>query len=305
MAGHSHSHSTSGYANHRKALITVLSMTAGVLVFEVIGAWLSGSLALLADAGHVFTDSAGLVLALIGATLVTRPETNARTWGFRRIEVLAAAGQALLLLGVGTFVIVEAVRRFFDPQDVDPVFMIGFGVIGLVANLVSMMILLKIENGNLNMRAALLEVINDALGSVSVVVAGIIIATTGWAPADSVVSIIIGSLIFPRSWKLLRETVHVLMESTPKNMDLDVLRAHIVKRDGVTAVHDLHASLVGTDLPVVSAHVAVTDEMFTNGKLPALLTEIQECLHGHFDVEHSTIQFEPEGHRSSEHAAHP
>lgn len=299
-----HSHGTTDFSAHKRVLGLVLALSSVVLLAELLGAVLSGSLALLADAGHVFTDMAGLIIALVGATLMTRPETAKRTWGYRRIEILAAALQSMLLLGVGVYVIVEAIRRLFEPEQVNPTLMIWFGVVGLLANCAAIVLLTRIEKGNLNTKAAMLEVINDALGSVAVVIAGLIIAATSWNYADAVVSLLIGGLILPRSWKLLRETLHVLMEAAPKNVDLDDLRAHILKLDGVVDIHDLHASLIGSDLPVVTAHVAVQEDVFANNKVPRLLDEIRTCLHGHFDLEHSTIQIEPEGFRLREDHTH-
>lgn len=299
-----HSHGTTDFSEHKRVLGLVLALSSVVLLAELLGAVLSGSLALLADAGHVFTDMAGLIIALVGATLMTRPETAKRTWGYRRIEILAAALQSMLLLGVGVYVIVEATRRLFEPEHVNPTLMIWFGLVGLLANSAAIVLLIRIEKGNLNTKAAMLEVINDALGSVAVVIAGLIIAATGWNYADAVVSLLIGGLILPRSWKLLRETLHILMESAPKDINLEDLRAHILKLDGVVEVHDLHASLIGTDLPIVTAHVTANMELFTDGRVPLLLTEIRKCLSGHFDLEHSTIQIEPVGFRVQEHRTH-
>jgi cobalt-zinc-cadmium efflux system protein len=301
--GHDHGHGLPG-AGHRRPLAVVLGITATILVVEVIGAFVSGSLALLADAGHMLTDVAGLSLALVAAVLAGRPATAARTWGYRRAEVLAAAAQAAVLLAVGGFILAEAIRRLIEPSAVASGVMIVFGVVGLVGNAVSILLLSRISGENLNTRAARLEVINDALGSVAVLIAAVIIALTGWDRADAVASLLIGGLILPRTWKLLRETIDVLLEATPKDVDLDHVRAHMLEVSHVHAVHDLHASLVATDLPVLTAHVVVDDSCFRDGHLPGLLDQLQQCLAGHFDVEHSTVQFEPAGHAAHEHPAH-
>jgi cobalt-zinc-cadmium efflux system protein len=285
-------------------LAIVLGISSTILVVEVVGAFLSGSLALLADAGHMLTDVAGLSLALVAAVLAGRPATSARTWGYRRAEVLAAAAQAAVLLAVGGFVLVEGIRRLIDPPSVTAGVMVVFGVVGLVGNAASILLLMRIQAGNLNTRAALLEVVNDALGAGAVLVAAIVIALTGWARADAIASLLIGAMILPRTWKLLRETVDVLMESTPKSVDLTKVRTHILGVAHVSEIHDLHASSVASDLPVLSAHVVVDDSCFHDGHLPALLDELQQCLAGHFDVEHSTFQFEPLGHAGHEHATH-
>jgi len=302
---HGHDHGVTAAAGHRRPLAIVLGISSAILVIEVIGAVISGSLALLADAGHVLTDVAGLTLALIAAVLADRPATAQRTWGYRRAEVLAAAAQAAVLLAVGIFVLVEAVRRLVTPPSVESGVMAIFAVIALAGNVVSILLLSRIRGGNLNTRAAMLEVVNDALGSVAVLIAAGIIAWTGWTRADAVASLVIGALIIPRTWRLLRETTDVLMESTPKGVDLEEIRAHILGVSHVHTVHDLHASSVATDLPVLSAHVVVDESCFHDGHLPRLLDQLQQCLAGHFDVEHSTFQFEPAGHAEHEHGAHP
>jgi len=285
--------------------MTVLVITVTVLVAEVIGALVSGSLALVADAGHMLTDVAGLTLAWVASMLAQRPVTLARTWGFRRAEVLAAAGQAAVLLAVGGFVLVEGIRRLFDPPEVASTAMLIFGVVGLVGNMIGIAVLAGSRSENLNMRAAFLEVVNDALGSVAVLVAAAVIAVTGWSRADALASLLIGALIIPRTLKLLRESVDVLLESTPKGLELSEVREHLLTVAHVQAVHDLHATQVATGLPVLTAHVVVDDSCFHDGHLPSLLDELQRCLARHFDVEHSTIQFEAGSHAAHEPSAHP
>ncbi len=282
----------------------VLGISATILVVEVVGALVSGSLALLADAGHMLTDVAGLSMAVVASVLANRPATDERTWGYRRAEVLAAAAQAAVLLAVGVFVLIEGVRRLLEPPEVGSTAMVVFGLIGLLGNAVSIMLLARTQGANLNTRAAFLEVVNDALGSVAVLVAALLIATTGWQRADAVASLLIGALILPRTWRLLRETVDVLLEATPKGVDLAEVRAQLLEVAHVRDVHDLHASTVATDLPVLTAHVVVEDGCFNDGHVPQLLDEVQACLVGHFDVGHSTFQFEPTSHADHEHPAH-
>lgn len=302
--GADHSHNASGLADHRGRLAVVLGITVTVLIVEVVGAVISGSLALLADAAHMLTDVAGLTLGLIAAVLARRPATAARTWGYRRAEVLGAAAQAALLLAVGVYVLVEGVRRLFEPPEVASGAMVVFGVVGLVGNIVGLLILAGGRGDNLNMRAAFLEVVNDALGSVAVLVAATIIATTGWLRADAVASLVIGVLILPRTVRLLRETGHVLLESTPVGLDLDAVRQRLRSMEHVHDVHDLHASQVATGLPVFTAHVVVDDSCFHDGHLARMLDEAQRCLHDEYDVEHSTIQFEALSHAGHEHGTH-
>jgi cobalt-zinc-cadmium efflux system protein len=298
--GHDHDHGAAGLADHRGRLATVLAITVTVLVVEVVGAVVSGSLALLADAAHMLTDVAGLTLGLVAATLARRPATAVRTWGYRRAEILGAAAQAALLLAVGLYVLVEAVQRLFTPADVGSTAMLVFGAVGLLGNMVGLVLLASARADNLNMRAAFLEVLNDALGSVAVLVAAVVIATTGWLRADAVASLVIGMLIVPRTVRLLRETAHVLMESTPAGLDLDAVRARLLSAEHVHEVHDLHATQVATGLPVLTAHVVVDDSCFHDGHLAPMLDELQACLADEFDVEHSTIQFEARSHAAHE-----
>jgi len=303
--GHEHAVAPDAAGSVRR-LALVLALTVTVLVVEVVGAVVSGSLALFADAGHMLTDAAGLVLALVAAVLARRPATPERTWGYRRAEVLGAAAQAAVLLAVGVAILVEGVRRLFEPPEVSSTPMLVFGAVGLAANLLGLAVLARDRRQNLNMRAAFLEVANDALGSCAVLVAAAAIAVFGWQRADAVASLLIGLLILPRTWMLLRETVDVLLEATPKGLDLTDVRAHILDVAHVQDVHDLHASQVATGLPVLTAHVVVDDGCFRDGHLPALLDELQHCVAGHFgvSVEHSTFQFEGAGHAAHERSAH-
>ena len=302
--GAGHSHGSARPADHRGRLGVVLAITLTVLAVEVVGAVISGSLALLADAGHMLTDVAGLSMALIAAALARRPATDARTWGFRRAEVLAAASQAAILLAVGLFVLVEGVKRLVDPPEVTSGIMVIFGAVGLAGNIIGLLVLAGGRGANLNMRAAFLEVVNDALGSVAVLAAAATIALTGWLRADAVASLVIGILIIPRTVKLLRESVDVLLESTPKGLDLGDVRHRIHAVPHVRDVHDLHASTVATGLPVLTAHVVVDDTCFHDGHLGPMLDELQRCLDTEFDVEHSTIQFEAVAHANHEHETH-
>jgi len=291
-------------ADQRGRLRIVLVITVTVLLAEVVGAAVSGSLALLADAGHMLSDVAGLTLAWFAALLALRPATLARTWGYRRAEVLAAVGQAAVLLAVGGFVIIEAIRRLVNPPEVASAAMVVFGVVGLLGNLAAVAVLVGARSASLTMRASFLEVVNDALGSLAVLVAALVIAVTGWLRADALASLLIGALIIPRTLKILREAIDVLLESTPRGLELNEVREHLMGVGQVQGVHDLHASQVATGLPVLTAHVVVGDSCFSDGHLPALLDELQRCLAGHFDVEHSTFQFELGGHEAHEPSAH-
>ncbi|MDM8086491.1 cation diffusion facilitator family transporter [Cellulomonas cellasea] len=305
--GHDHHHiGGSPAGQHRGRLAVAFGITTAVLVAQVVGALLSGSLSLLVDSAHMLTDAGGLLMALVAASLVTRPATDRRTWGLRRAEVLAATAQAAVLLIVGVYVLVEAVRRLFSPAEVASTEMLVFGVIGLVGNLVALGVLAGGRSSSFNMRAAFLEVLNDALGSVAVIIAAIVIALTGWTRADAVVALLIGALILPRTWKLLRETVDVLLESTPRGLDLESVRSHLLGVPRVIEVHDLHVTQIATGLPVLTAHVVVDDSCFHDGHAPQMLDALQSCVAEHFpiSIEHSTFQLEPERHAQHERGHH-
>ena len=290
----------------RGRLAVALGITAVVLVAEVIGSIITGSLALLVDAAHMLTDAGGLTIALVAAGLANRPPTARRTWGFGRAEVLGATAQAAILAAVGVFVVVEAVRRLFEPPEIVGPELVIFGVVGLLGNVASIAVLASARTKNLNLRAAFLEVLNDALGSVAVIAAALVITFTGFQLADAIAAIVIGALIVPRAIMLLRETTSVLLESTPKGLDLDSVRDHILRVDHVQAVHDLHVTQIATGLPVLTAHVVVDDECFYDGHAPRMLDELQQCVAEHFPVqiEHSTFQLELASHGATEHPTH-
>jgi cobalt-zinc-cadmium efflux system protein len=302
---HSHSHQVTATGQHRRALIGALAVSVVIFAVEVGGALITGSLALLADAGHVLADAGGVALALGASLLAARPAAGRRTFGWARAEILAAAVNGLVLAGMGVYVFIEGTRRLFEPAEVHAGGMALFGAIGLVGNLVGVALLFRARNASLNMRGAFLEVATDTATSVGVLAAAAVIATTGFTRADAIVSILIGLIIAPRALKLLREAVNVLLEAAPEDVDLDEVRGHIVGLDHVEGVHDLHVYTVTSGLPVLSAHVVVDDSCFHDGHAPQLLDSLQECLTGHFDVEHSTFQLEPAGHAAHEHPTHP
>ena len=282
----------------------VLAITLVVAVVQVVGGALSGSLALLADAAHMVSDSAGLGVALAATWLAARPATKARTFGMQRAEILAALVNALLLGGIAVWVLVTAVGRWSDPPQVETGLMLAVAVAGVVANAGCLLLLREGQSESVNLRGAYLEVMGDLLGSVAVVVAGVVIATTGWTRADSAASIVIGLMILPRAWALLAQVVDVLLEATPSGVDLDHVRDHIRKVPGVLDVHDLHAWTITSGVPVLSAHVVVDEECIATGRSGEVLDRLGTCLAGHFDVEHCTFQLEPVGHQAHEPAQH-
>jgi cobalt-zinc-cadmium efflux system protein len=300
---HGHGHAPDGDA---RALLIAFCISATILLAEVVGAVVTGSLALLVDAGHMVVDTGGLAIGLAAVRLARRSPTSRRTWGWQRAEVLGATAQAAILLAVGVYVLISAVQRLFVPAEIPALPLLVFGVVGLVGNLVALWVLMRASGEGFTSRAARLEVLNDTLGSVAVIIAAVVVWTTGWERADSVAAILIGLLILPRAVRLLRETGDVLLEATPPGLDLDDVRTHILRLDHVQEVHDLHASLVATGVPTLTAHVVVDDHCFTTAHAPRILDELQSCVAEHFDVqvEHSTFQLEPASHRRHEHDVH-
>ena len=290
--GAGHDHGTHGVDRHR--LIAALSITLGIFLVEVAGAAITGSLALLIDAAHMLTDCLGLMVALTAAMLAMRPPSTKRTWGWQRAEVIAAALQAAVLLGVGCYAIFEGIQRLINPPQVAAGGLAFVGVLGLLGNIASLFILAGGRGNNLNMRAAFLEVTNDALGSVAVLVAAAIIATTNWLRADAVVGLLVAALIVPRAVILLRESGAILLESTPEGLDLEQIRKHILTQPHVVGVHDLHASTVASGLPVMTAHVVMEEECFTDQHCLMTLAALQESVAHHYSVaiEHCTFQLE-------------
>ncbi len=299
-SGHSHGPAAHDRAASSRRLAWAFGIAVAVLVLQVVGGLLSGSLALLADAAHVATDAAGVGLALFAARMAARPATLQRTFGWQRLEILAAAGNAALLLGVTGWVLLEAVSRLRTPGEVQTGTMLLVAVLGMLANGGSLWILSGASRDSLNLRGAYLEVLADLLGSAAVVVAALVIRFTGFDRADAAVAVAIALAVVPRTWTLLREAVDVLLEATPKDVDLAQVRQHLLRTPGVLDVHDLHAWTITSGLPVLSAHVVVDEQLLAGGN-GRVLDALGECLRGHFDVEHSTLQLEPDGHRTHEH----
>ncbi|MEU6391788.1 cation diffusion facilitator family transporter [Streptomyces sp. NPDC046939] len=304
-AGHDHGHShgpTTGTAAaaHRGRLRVALSITLTVMVVEIVGGLLADSLALIADAAHMATDALGLAMALLAIHVANRPASEQATFGYARAEILAALANCLLLLGVGGYVLYEAIGRFIEPAETSGGLTVVYGLIGLVANMISLSLLVKGQQESLNVRGAFLEVAADALGSLAVLVSAVLILTTGWQAADPIASLVIGLMIVPRTVKLLRETVHVLLEAAPKGVDMAQVRRHVLALPGVEDVHDLHAWTITSGMPVLSAHVVVSQDVLNTIGNEKMLHELQGCLGDHFDVEHCTFQLEPSGHAEHE-----
>lgn len=306
--GHNHSHAHglgapgTATAKHRKRLVAVLAITLGVVLIQVVGALVSGSLALLADAGHMLSDAAGVSIALLAAWIATRPASDQRTYGYQRAEVLAAMANALVLIVISVVIFTEAIRRLGSTPEVQTDVMLYAAVLGAVANLVSLLILRGAQKESLNVRGAYLEVLGDLLGSFAVIAAALVIMVTGYQAADTIASIVIALMILPRAWHLLRDVVDVLLEATPKGVDVQLIREHILAVDGVVSVHDIHIWTITSGVPVFSAHVVVADAALDARGADQILDTLVSCLGSHFDTEHCTFQLEPVSH--AEHESH-
>ena len=280
-----------------------LGLTSTVFIAEVISAVITESLALLVDAGHMLTDMSVLIASTVTAILMQRKPSNKRTWGWARLEELTAAVGALILLIVGIYALVEAGMRLFggSADEVNDVRLLLFmGILGLAANIGSIFSLASQSEDNMNMKAAFLEVMNDALGSVAVIVSASVLICTGWAGFDAVAGGIIALMMIPRAIKLLRNAVRVLLEETPNGLDLDEVRSHLEQVPHVVAVHDIHASIVSTGMPIFMAHVVI-EQGLTMKEAAEILAQLQDCLREHFPVSvpHTTFQLEPEGYSST------
>lgn len=278
----------------RARLLWALALSVGVLVIAIVGGVVSGSLALFADAGHVLTDVTGLLISFMAMTFAARPATPKRTFGLQRLEILAAAANAGLLFVVAVVIGVEAWQRWQSPSSIDGPLMLAFATIGLAVNLVGMLLLRGGAQQSLNLKGAYLEMLGDLLGSAAVIVAAVGIWLTGWERIDPLASVIVVLMILPRAWLLLREALSILLETTPKAIDLNEVRRHLLEQDDVVDVHDMHAWTITSGVEVMSAHVVVRSQV-PACDTGALLMELQGCLLGHFNIAHSTLQIEPEG----------
>jgi cobalt-zinc-cadmium efflux system protein len=300
--GHEHGHAGHGVSREadRRRLLLVLAITSSILVVELVGAWLAGSLALLADAGHMATDAASLVLALGASYMASRPAGRRSTFGWHRAEILAALVNAAVLLGVCAFLAYAGIQRLADPPDVQEGALIGFGAVAMLANAISLLIINRGDTDNLNLRGAATEVLADLLGSVLAVAAGLTIALTGWNRADPVASLLIAVLILPRSLRLLRDSAVVLLELAPIDLDLEDIERRLCSQPGVLDVHDLHAWTITSGLHSLSAHVRVDEATLEREGVGAVLDRLVGCARADFDLDHVTFQIEPPQHMDHE-----
>ena len=287
--GHGHHHSPAG--KNKRLLAIVLVLSTIYLLAEVAGALATKSLALLADAGHMLTDVAGLALAFLAIRFAERPATPERTYGYYRIEILAALTNGVVLIGISLYILFEAYQRFRNPPVVQSGMMLVIAVIGLLVNLFGIYLLHSASEESLNMRAAYFEVFYDMLASVGVIVAGIIMLTTGWYYADPLISAGIGLFILPRTWLLLRDAVGVLLEGTPSDVNLAALRETIQNVDGVADVHDLHVWSLTSGVNAMSVHTVLADHALHDEVLAA----VQHQVTSEFKIMHATVQVECKG----------
>jgi cobalt-zinc-cadmium efflux system protein len=291
-------------SSDRRYLWTALVMLAGFMVTEVVVAVFAGSLALLSDAGHMLSDVGAIAGALWAIRLAARPAQGAWTFGWKRAEILSAAANGITLLVVSGIVTFEAVRRLITPPDVNARPVLVIAVIGVAVNLVAAWVLAKANRSSLNIEGAFRHIVTDLYGFLGTIVAAIVILTTGFNRADPIASLLVVLLMLRAAWVLLRDSGRVLLEAAPEGIDLEHVRGHLLETSHVRDIHDLHIWTLTSDLPALSAHVVVDDECFNDGHTPQLLDQLQHCLHGHFDVEHSTFQFEPDSHAVHESGMH-
>ncbi len=283
----------------RQALLTVFMLTLIYLVIEVIGGLFTNSLALLADAAHMLTDAGGIALALFATWIVHRPASPSKTYGYYRVEILAALVNGIALLGSAILILFEAYRRFQQPPEVTSGVMFAVAVAGLIINLIGARILYSHGQENLNIQGALLEVVSDALGSLGVIVAAVIMWLTGWYYADPIASVLVSLFIFPRTWRVLRQAINVLLESTPAQINIAAVRQRMEAVSGVAEVHDLHVWTIASGIDSLSAHVVLSADTEPAQAQPILET-IRRLLKQEFGIAHTTIQVEHSNLRESE-----
>lgn len=294
-AGHDH-----GAGANSKMLAIALALTTTFLVAEVVGAYVFNSLALLSDAAHMFTDAAALAIALAAVKIGQRPPDDTRTFGYRRFEILAAAFNALLLFAVAGYVLWEGIARFFEPTEVESTGMLIVASIGLVVNLIAMRLLASGAKSSLNVKGAYLEVWADMLGSIGVIVGALVIMFTGWTWVDPVVAIGIGLWVLPRTWTLLRDTTHILLEGVPRGLELSGIRSAVASTQGVVGVHDLHVWSMTSDDASASVHVELAPGV--DGDTVRLA--VAKALNDQFGIVHATVQTEREACEDADHL-HP
>ncbi|MFL1552246.1 cation diffusion facilitator family transporter [Pseudomonas sp. D47] len=294
-AGHNHAQVRAG---HERKLWMVLGLTGSFMIAEVIGAFVTGSLALLSDAAHMMTDTLAMAISLVAIQMAKRAADRKRTFGYARFEILAASFNALLLFAVAFYILYEAYQRLQAPPEIQSTGMLVIAVLGLIINLISMRLLSAGSGESLNVKGAYLEVWSDMLGSIGVIIAALVIMLTGWGWVDSLVAAGIGFWVLPRTWILLKESMNVLLQGVPDGIDIDQIEQGIRNVPGVKDVHDLHIWALTSGKNVLSAHLVADSALGTEQQVLTLVTEL---LHEQFDISHVTLQVEGEGFEHDEH----
>jgi cobalt-zinc-cadmium efflux system protein len=285
-AGHFHGLPGGDRAGDRRALAIALALTATYTVAEIVGGWLTGSLALLADAGHMLSDNVSIALALFAVWIAAKPPTPERTYGFKRVEILAALANGATLVLVSLWIFYEAYQRLQDPPDVLGGWMLAIAVIGLLVNVSAAAVLSRSRGGSLNLEAAFRHVVADMLGSVGVIAAALVILITGWLYADPLISVVIALLILASAWTVLRDSIRILLEATPRGLDSIEIGTALASVEGVVDVHDLHVWTITSGFPALSAHVLVRP----GDDCHAIRRQLEVLLGERFQIEHTTLQ---------------
>ena len=287
-----HDHAAHHHDHHRGAsqrvLVIVLVLNTIYMIAEIVGGWYSNSLALLSDAGHMFTDVAALVLSLMAVRFASRPATPEKTYGFYRLEILAALANGITLIGLSLIICYEAVHRFRQPEQIEARLMIWIATGGLLINLISAWMLSGSQTESLNLRGVYLHVLSDLFGSVVAIAAGVLVIWRGWTWADPAFSVIISVLIISSSWKLVSDAVNVLLEGTPAHISATMVQQEMLRISGVRGVHDLHIWTITSNRHAVTAHVVINE--MSEG--PQILRDLRVMLEERFALAHSTIQLE-------------
>lgn len=304
--GHGHGGHDHGVAPNadRRYLVIALALILGFMAAEVIVALLSSSLVLLADAGHMLTDALAILGSLWAIRLAAKPESLRFTFGLKRAEVLSAAVNGITLLVMAALIAYEAIRRLIEPPPVGGAAVLVMALVGVAVNIAATWVLARANRSSMNVEGAFQHILTDLYAFIGTAIAGLVILLTGYTRADAIASLVVAALMLRAGSGLLRDSGRVLLEAVPEDLDLPAVRTHILDVDHVRELHDLHAWTVTSGLPTLSAHVVVDDDCFTDGHAPRILTEIQQCLTGHFDLDHSTFQLERADHGAAEAGTH-
>lgn len=299
-----HGHASDSVDTDRRALTIALALLVGFMGFEVAAAVLSNSLVLLADAGHMLVDVGAIAGSLVAIRLAARPATGSHTYGLKRAEILAAAANGIALLVISALVTYDALTRLVHPTHVDGAALIVVAAVGVAVNLAATLTMARANRRSLNVEGAYRHILTDLYGFTGTLIAGVVIVVWGFNRADAIASLVVVVLMLKAAVELLRPALRILLEATPEDIDLEEVRRHLLELPEVQSVHDLHAWTLTSSLPILTAHIVVTDECFNTGEAGRVLDHLQDCLAGHFDVAHSTLQFESAGHIEHELGGH-